>query len=120
MKIRSYLRYSVVCIFLTGCTYDYIEITPVEELDLVSYQEHVVPILETNCISCHNGQYASPNLMGDGSYQELIDGGYLNITDVENSKLIIKLNDNHPYVGTPSQNDIDLIVQWIEEGALNN
>lgn len=120
MKRVSYLLYSSICIYLSGCRYDYIEFAPTEPTVEVSYKEHIVPIFEKSCIVCHNGQLALPNLTGDGSYSELIDGGYINTTDIEESKLIIKLNDNHPYAGTPLSSEKDLISQWITEGALNN
>lgn len=119
-RVVSCLLYSIVSTCLVGCTYNYIEFSPIETPAEVSYIEHIDPIFKSSCSSCHNGQLAQPNLSGEESYSELIDGGYIDIVDVESSKLIVKLNDNHPYVGTPLPSEIDLISLWITQGALNN
>ena len=102
---------------MVSCTYNYIQ--PEETPDLVSYEQHIQPIFNNNCIACHNGNYASPNLNEGFSFDALIYGSYIDTTSLTNSTLIIKINDQH-YGGMPSSSEIDMITKWIEKGALNN
>jgi len=111
------LKYIALLLSMVSCTYNYIELE--ETPDLVSYEHHVQPIFSNNCIACHNGNYAYPNLNEGFSFDALIYGNYIDTTTLTSSKLIIKINDQH-YGGTLSSSEIDIITKWIEEGALNN
>lgn len=111
-------KYIVLLITLNSCTYNYIED---EELpELVSYEQHIQVIFDNNCTICHDGQYTLPDLRTENSYEALTSGGYINIDTPSESKLILKINDNHPYTDIPTQSDINFILEWIEQGALNN
>ena len=103
-----------------GCYYD-----NVEELypdgcrtNNMSYTDDVVPILERNCLSCHNDmdEQGGVNLQ---TYDEVI-------VYVENGSLLgsIKHADGFepmPLIGTMISNcSISKIEEWIYDGAINN
>jgi uncharacterized membrane protein len=91
----------------------------------VSFMNHIQPILERRCVKCHGGEFPSEGLSME-SHESLISGsqnGLVIIAGDANSSLIIqKLESGEmPKRGqhlTPEQ--IELIRQWINEGALNN
>ena len=95
----------------------------------VNYATHIQPIFDNNCTSCHvNGGTYSGGL-DLSSYAEIIEGGNSGNTIVPlnhaNSVLYNRItlpeSDQQfmPKNGQPlSQSDIDLIAQWIDEGAL--
>ena len=91
---------------------------PLPELpDTVSYSLEIQPIFNEKCVDCHGGDL-SPNLMPEVSYQELVEGGYVDTADAGNSKLMKKLYGTHDGRATPVQEQ--LILTWISEGAKNN
>mgnify|MGYP003308353838 CR=1 FL=1 len=95
----------------------------------VDYSTQIQPIFDNNCTSCHvNGGTYSGGL-DLSSYTETMEGGSSGNTivpsDHSNSVLYNRINlpesdqEFMPKNGSSlSQSDIDLIVQWIDEGAL--
>ncbi len=95
----------------------------------IDYTTQIQPIFDDNCTSCHvNGGTYSGGL-DLSSYAETIEGGNSGNTVVplnhSNSVLYnrITLSDSDPQFMPKdddplSQDDIDLIAQWIDEGAL--
>lgn len=53
-------------------------------------------------------------------FDNLIEGGYINVDVPEESKLVVKINNNHPSASSPSDGEKQLILQWINEGAVPN
>ncbi len=89
----------------------------IELPDTVSYSLDIQPIWDDNCTNCHGGQ-RRPDLRQGNSYHSLIDGGYINTSVPEESKLIKKLYGTHDSRATEA--DKQLILLWIQEGAKNN
>lgn len=89
----------------------------------ISFSEDVQPIFNRNCVSCHNGQLP-PDLRGANSFNALINGSYVIPNDADSSILFKALNGQGaplmPPNGSLRQSDINIIGQWINEGALNN
>ena len=95
----------------------------------IDYTTQIQPIFDNNCTSCHvNGGTYSGGL-DLSSYAETMEGGSSGNTvvplDHSNSVLYnrITLSDSDPQFmpkddDSLSQYDIDLIAQWIDEGAL--
>jgi hypothetical protein len=89
----------------------------------VDYEEHIQPIFNSNCTSCHIYGHASGlNLT---SYAGVMAGSNVVPNDHANSELYnrITLPESNqlfmPKNGSPLlQSEIDLIAQWIDEGAL--
>ena len=100
----------------------------------VSFSQDVKPILEQNCMKCHQvggeGQVASGLSMA--SYADLMKGtrnGPMIIAgDVEGSNLLVLMEGRaDPSISMPhgqnepvSKQDIQTIRLWVEQGAKNN
>jgi hypothetical protein len=85
---------------------------------MVNYEDNIKTIIDANCISCHS------NPPVNGAPMALTT--YLNVTDaIENRNLIGRISatdaSNMP-LGAPRlpQNLIDIIVQWEQEGLIEN
>ena len=95
----------------------------------VDYSTQIQPIFDNNCISCHidGGTYFGG--LDLSSYPLVMEGGSSGNTivpfDHSSSELFHRItldesdNEFMPQNGMPlSQSEIDLIAQWIDEGAL--
>jgi len=108
---------------LTSCYYDTVYAdTDGGVTEDVSYQADILP-LWGECVACHNGSQA-PNLRDTVSYDELLNG-YVIPEDADASVLYKSLLgiDNVPLMppGSMWQNSkINLVRDWINQGALNN
>ena len=88
---------------------------------VVSYQNDIVP-LWGQCVGCHNGN-TPPNL-DTNSYTNLLNG-YVVASDADASILYKSLLGSGGISLMPpgskwSQTKIDLVKNWIDQGALNN
>ena len=91
----------------------------------VDYNSQIQPIFNTNCITCH--QYGGSATLNLTSYSGLMNGGWSGASiiagDHENSLLYQRINlpvstDGSMPPNVPlSQSEIDLIAQWIDQGA---
>ena len=100
----------------------------------ISYSRDVMPILEANCLSCHQAGGAGFEASGFSmvSYDDLMkgtDAGPMVIPgDVEGSNLLVLMEGRaDPSISMPhgsmkpvSSEEIALIRQWIAQGAKNN
>jgi len=86
----------------------------------VDYNSQIQPIFDDRCVSCH-GSMGGLNLT---SYENLMDGGLsgdeVTPYDHASSELWIRVNSGQMPPGNNDLTDeqIDLIAQWIDEGAL--
>lgn len=94
----------------------------------VNYQSDIQPIFNNNCIFCHqNGGSATLNL---ATYYGVMNGGWsgpaIIVGDHQNSLLYQRIiqpigtDGSMPPNDPLSQSQIDLIAQWIDEGAGNS
>ena len=91
----------------------------------VDYNSQIQPIFDTNCATCHN--YAGSATLNLTSFSGLINGGVSGPSiiagDHENSllyqRLILPVGSagSMPPNVPLSQSEIDLIAQWIDQGA---
>ena len=91
----------------------------------IDYNSQIQPIFNTNCITCH--QYGGSATLNLTSYTGLINGGWSGPSiiagDHENSLLYQRIilpvgTDGSMPPNVPlSQSEIDLIAQWIDQGA---
>ena len=105
------MRRLFMLVFITGISFS------------VDYESEIQPIWDSNCTSCHGypDQYGNLVLF---SYDDLMNSG----TIVPGSHIQSSLYDritrpesaagDMPPAGSLSQNQIDLIAEWIDEGAL--
>ena len=99
-------------------------IIPLISLSQIDYQSEIQPIFDANCISCHQGEAAYFGGLALTSYNELIEGGYSQGGIISTGLLENYITTGYmpPYGSNTSlsENEIDLINQWIAEGAQNN
>lgn len=74
----------------------------------ISFATQVKPIIDNNCTSCHNGSQF-PDLRT-----------YSGIKASASSVSARVANKSMPIGGSLSQQEIDIIVNWVKEGANNN
>lgn len=91
----------------------------------ISFANDILPILNSRCLNCHGGDKIEEGLI-IGSYGELMagsaNGPVIVPGDAEGSLLVeLVTNQKMPKRGpklTPPQ--VQLIVDWVNQGALNN
>ena len=98
---------------------------------VVSFSEHIIPILEGTsegiiltgrgraCTDCHNGSIP-PDLTSENAYIELSAGGFIDVGDPENSKLYQKIEESGSMYKYTNNVDIAYVLEWINQGALEN
>jgi hypothetical protein len=77
----------------------------------ISYSNDIVPILQSNCFSCHSG--TTPGQPDLRTYTQLKD----RIVAFEK---VVVIDKTMPQGGQLSQSDINKIKSWINDGAKNN
>lgn len=110
-----------------SCYYDTVYELPEEPIDPtvpVSYATQILPIWASDCVDCHKGSIA-PDLRPENSYASLINGEYIIKGNAEGSTLYktIIWGSGVPKMPTEyklSDNQIELVKTWINQGAENN
>ena len=90
----------------------------------IDYSVSIQPIFNQSCTGCHDGSNPAGglNLL---SYEDLMSNNVIAPGDHEASELYDRItrpessNGNMPPAGSLGQDEIDLIADWIDEGALN-
>ena len=91
----------------------------------VSFANQVFPILQTYCVECHGGQRTREGL-NMTSYDNLLagsDNGTVLIPGNANESLFIDLIEQGemPNRGlAPSSEEVQILIDWVNQGALNN
>ena len=95
--------------------------------ELVSFNNHIVPIFERACDSpgCHDTGAVPPDLTAENAYDALVSGGYVNTTLPTSSTLYLRVEGTSaggimPPEGRLPQSEVDLILAWIQKGAFND
>jgi hypothetical protein len=90
-----------------------------ESVDL-SFANDVLPLLETNCASCH-GEMAMGGLQAT-DYDSLMAGGQSGPAVVagspDDSLIVVKMGEEHPAL--LAGDDAQTLIDWIAAGAENN
>ena len=87
----------------------------------VSYSLELAPLFTSKCAlsGCHVTGAHKPYLPTATSYQELVNGGYVNLLVPKESKLYKMINgEMKEYI--PSATDRQKVYDWIRNGAPNN
>ena len=122
------MKIAIIIIFflslLSACYYDKEELlynsnsSSCDSINNVSYAQHIAPILQAQCSSCHSSSLASGGIvMGTFALDQKI---------ALNGKLYGSITHSAGYSPMPqgtqklSACQIALIKKWIDSGALNN
>ena len=93
-------------------------VTPKINPDIpVSFKTDIQPIFNKNCVACHGGTQF-PNLSDGKSYTSLSKGGFITAPG-ETSGLYVQMNSSS-HIARSSSVDKDKVLNWINQGALNN
>jgi len=119
MKFK-YLLYITGLICFTNCSYNSEDdLTEAIIEEFVTYEDNIKSIIDTNCISCHSSPPTNGAPISLVTYDDVKNA-------VENRNLIGRISTTDagfvmPFGGPRlPQNLIDLVVQWEEEGLLEN
>lgn len=110
---------------LTGCYKDVIlpdaTVNPDGPPQFVSYKTDLAPLFNSNCAlsGCHVSGAHKPYMPTDDSYNQILNGGFVNTLVPKESILYKKINsDMKEYI--PSAIDRQKVYDWIRNGAPNN
>jgi len=110
---------------LSGCykdvIYPEVAVDPDGPPQAVSYKTDIAPMLNTNCAiaGCHASGAHKPYMVTDISYNQIVGGGFINLTVPKQSILYKEINGGmKEYI--PSSADRQKVYDWIRTGALNN
>ena len=110
-------------LFFASCEYEVIVPEEIVLPDEVSFMDDIIPIFDSNCnvAGCHTAGHFAVDLTPANAYQEIITKGLVDTDNPTDSPIYTKLVEvggTHDGRSTPSQQQ--LILKWIEEGALDN
>lgn len=115
----------VMSISFTGCYKDVIfpeaAIDPDGPPQLVSFKADIAPLLNSKCAlsGCHVSGAHKPYMPSDVSYQQIVNGGFVNTILPKESTLYKMINgEMREYI--PAAADRQKVYDWIRNGALNN
>ena len=108
---------------LTSCYKDVIspESDPDCPPQFVSYKTDLMPLFNTKCAlsGCHVSGAHKPYLSSDISYNEIVNGGFVNILVPKESTLYkMVYGGMSEYI--PAKTDKQKVYDWIRNGAPNN
>jgi len=87
----------------------------------VSFKTELAPVFATNCAlsGCHVSGAHKPYMTADASYQQIVNGGFVNTALPKESTLYKMINgEMAQYI--PSSSDRQKVYDWIRNGAPNN
>lgn len=99
-------------------------IIPLLSFSQINYETEIQPIFNAECVGCHQGDAAYFGGLNLTTYDNLMDGGY-----TQGGVITTGLLENYITTGympaygsgnSLSETEVNLIVQWISEGASNN
>lgn len=123
--IRILIVSGVIIAGAISCKYD--DILPPEPDPgiQVSFSEDIVPIFNASCnqSGCHNGAGHQPDLRSFSAYESLWGGNYIDTILPSQSQLYQWMSGTKglpmPVEGSNATYNA-AVLQWIEQGALNN
>jgi hypothetical protein len=110
---------------LIGCYKDVIlpdvAVDPDGPPQAVSFKNDVAPMVNSKCAlsGCHVSGGHKPYMTLDVSYQQIVNGGFVN-TVLPKESIIYKMINGEMQQYIPSASDRQKIYDWIRTGASNN
>jgi len=124
--ILLYLSFLFIMgISLIGCYKDVImpdaAVDPDGPAQFVSFKTELAPLFKSNCAlsGCHVSGGHKPYMSLDISYQQIVNGGFVNTAVPKESRLYIMINSEmREYISSAA--DRQKVYDWIRNGAPNN
>ena len=111
--------------YLTSCYKDVIlpevAVDPDGPPQAVSFKADLAPLFNTKCAlsGCHVSGAHKPYMNADISYQQIVNGGFVN-TNIPKESTIYKMINGEMREYIPSASDRQRVYDWIRNGAPNN
>ena len=108
-----------------SCQKDYLVQEVIEVPDTISFAEHVVPIFEASCNDnvCHGTGGVPPDLTPENAHFDLTVTGLVDVDDPASSVLYQRITATvkpMPPTEPLVESETQIILNWIEQGALDN
>jgi hypothetical protein len=110
---------------LTGCYKDVIKpdlpVDPNAPPKQVSFSNELRPLFAAKCTDagCHVSGSHKPYMTADVSYEQIVNGGFVNLLVPNQSRIYVMINgEMQQYI--PSAIDRQKVYDWIRNGAPNN
>jgi hypothetical protein len=124
MKLKIFFAMVLLGSIITGCYYDVVTPKdPNKPNQNVSLQYDLQPIFSSECAisGCHAAGDHKPYLVADSAYTNIVSGGFVNTILPSNSILYQEISSGAmPPGGKLPDTDINLVLDWIKNGAPNN
>jgi hypothetical protein len=113
-----------VIVLVSSCQYKWIvepEVPPPDPEDTISFSQQIVPIFsEQGCTGCHSTGGTAPDLTPDNAYNSITGMGLIDADSAENSKIYYYPHPDGNHYNKYTSSQAALVLQWIEQGALDN
>lgn len=120
--INTLIVLIVGIILMASCTDKYITkpyVPPPPPGYQYSLTTDVQPVFDGKCARCHKTGFTPPDLTSGNSYASLTSMNLINTGNPTSSVLYKKMNDGSMATYC-TQQDADVVLQWIKQGAKNN
>lgn len=121
--LRNILVLAGIALFAASCQYKFIVepvVPPPDPTDTISFSQQIVPIFsDQNCTACHNGGQ-TPDLTPDNAYNSITNTGLVDTNDPPASKIYYYPLPDESHYAKYTSSQAALVLQWIEQGALDN
>lgn len=121
IKIKNQFIFILFAFSLCACTkeigknLDLIPSSPVSSCDTVKFAAHILPIINSNCLSCHSGSGpGNGNFTSYSGIKQKVDNGSFK------ARVVDLLPTPMPQGGALPAQQIALIKCWLDNGAPNN
>jgi hypothetical protein len=119
--MKRILYYCILVLAIQGCYYDIEEeLYPTLDCNTTSlaYTEHILPIIESNCYSCHDmaNNFGNVTLEGHSNLLQYVNNNQL-LGVIRHDSGFSPMPKNAPQL---LECEIQKIEQWIADGAPNN
>jgi mono/diheme cytochrome c family protein len=123
MQARKFLFTFLVLISLlalNACEYETIVPDTPDPGKQVSYATDIQPIFTAKCAGCHGRGLTPPDLSAGTSYNSLMNGGYVTPQNPSSSIIYVVMASGGSMSQYSNASQAALVLQWIQQGALNN
>ena len=123
-KIIYSIGIIAIIVFATSYQYKFIVepvVPPPDPTDTISFSQQIVPVFdEQGCTGCHNTGGQQPDLTPDNAYNSITNMGLVNTGDPVASKIYYYPLPDGSHFAKYTSAQAALVLQWIEQGALDN
>lgn len=108
-----------------GCTKDYVvhqDTPPQDSVSAPHFSEDIIPLFQRHCVSCHVPGFVL-DLTPENAYEQLWTKHEIDTIEPENSNIYLRLTSQTspmPPNGNLALDTIQIVLDWIRDGAKNN